>query len=123
MDCDPVAVASQIGRLDFVSALLAIIAIILGAAAIPLFVFLKYRAEQVAKSEIASHMEGIRQMAEAEAISKVEQQLPILVEQYMELVQNRVAAEAADAIAGAQENDGNGNDVQPHSGGSAEHPG
>lgn len=102
--------ASEMGRLDFVSALLAIIAIIIGVAAIPLFLFLRYRAEKVARDEVREQFEALSNRLESEAISILEQKLPILIEEYMGLMRNAVEADEADKIAEAQDDDGDHND-------------
>lgn len=100
---DAVAFAAQTGRLDFVSALLAIIAIILGASAIPVFLVLKARAEKVARATVAELTDELVKKVEQEAISKVEAMLPTLLADYRNFAQNLVGAEEADEIAGAQE--------------------
>jgi hypothetical protein len=100
---DAVSVASQLGRLDFISALLAIVALILAASAVPLFFYLRFRAGEAAREEVTERMDAIEARLEAEAISKLEATLPILVEQYMELIRNAVPAGEANDIAQAQD--------------------
>lgn len=98
--------ASQlaIDRLDFVSALLAIVAIVLAVGIFPLFGFLRHRAEQVAKEAAKEEIEGLMVNLEKEAISRIESMLPALIRDYMSFVQdNPVDDDAANAIAGAQE--------------------
>ena len=53
-------------------------------------------------------MEGLTSKLEAEAISKMQEMLPILVKEYMDLAKSRAAVIQADEIAGAQEEAGHG---------------
>lgn len=46
---DVIQYAAQLGRLDFISALLATIALMLGAGAFPVFFYLRYQATQAAE--------------------------------------------------------------------------
>ncbi|PVX28945.1 hypothetical protein [Sphingomonas pokkalii] len=100
---DAVAVAAQIGRLDFISALLAVIALLLGLGAIPLFVHLRTRAKEVATAAVNERMAELEGRLEAEAILKMEEMLPILVAQYRELAQNSVTEAQGNGIADAQD--------------------
>ena len=109
---DAIHIAAQLGRLDFISALLAVVALILGLSAIPTFWYLRMRAREVAEARIAEFTEGLDERIEREAISKMEKELPILVEQYMELMENAVTDQQADEIADAQDGDKDANDVQ-----------
>jgi hypothetical protein len=105
---DVISYASQIGRLDFLSSVLAAIAIILGIGAIPLFIYLKQRAEAVARTTTENLLKDKEEMIEAHAISKIESMLPKLVEDYMTLVKNSVNDTTANqiaAVAGEVEND------------------
>lgn len=100
---DAIQIASQLGRLDFISALLAGVASVIAFAAFPLFFYLRQRAVTVAREEIRKQMDGLTSKLEAEAISKMEEMLPMLVKDYMELAQNQATVGQADAVAGAQE--------------------
>lgn len=102
---DAVQIASQLGRLDFISALLAVVALVIALAALPLFVFLRYRAETVAREEILVQMAGLTTKLEAQAVSKMETMLPELVKEYMELARDQAIVAQADEITGSQEDD------------------
>lgn len=93
--------AAETGRLDFVSALLAIIALIWAISAIPVFLFLKYRAETVARKAAEEELETLRTKVENLAIERLEGLLPTLINEYMELAQNAVSGDQADEIAHA----------------------
>jgi hypothetical protein len=108
---DVVHYASQIGRLDFVSAALAVLALILGAGAFPVFFFVQRRAEKIASDAAEDTLIKATERIEREAIARLETMLPRMVEEYMEIVKNSVSAEAADRIAEAAGDD-NGNDAQ-----------
>ncbi len=108
---DAIQIASQLGRLDFISALLAVVALLIAIAAIPLFLFLRYRAETVAREEIRAQMEGLTSKLEAETISKMQEMLSTLVKDYMDLAGSQAAVIQADEIAGAQEDDGHGDNL------------
>jgi hypothetical protein len=100
---DAISVASQIGRLDFISALLAVIALLIGLGAIPLFVYLRSRAKEVAIAAVNERMKEVEGHLEAEAISKMEAMLPTLVAQYHQLAQNSVTEAQGNDIADAQD--------------------
>lgn len=94
--------AAQTGRLDFLSAVLAVLALILGVGAFPVFWFLRRRAADVAREEIKAAMENMEQRVEEAAISKMEQLLPRLMEEYGEFAKNAVEDDTANRIAQAQ---------------------
>lgn len=98
---DAVQLASQTGRLDFLSAVLAVLAIILGIGAFPIFFFVQRRAERVATEAVAEALKGASERLESLAISKLESMLPTLYDDYMELVKNAVSAEEGNKIAEA----------------------
>ncbi|MCE0504188.1 hypothetical protein LR948_02365 [Roseivivax sp. GX 12232] len=98
--------AAQTGRLDFLSAVLAVLAIILGVGAFPVFFFVQRRAEQVAREEVSAALEGVLDRIENEAISKVEAMLPTLYEEYSEIARRAADDDVANAIAAAQEDGG-----------------
>lgn len=104
--CDAVCIASQTGRLDLVSAILAVVALVIALGTLPLFLFLKHRAQSVAREEVQLLSKNLLLEIEREAISKIEEMLPTLVEQYRELAKGFVDSEKADQIADAQ-NGGN----------------
>ena len=103
---DAIEYASQIGRLDFVSALLAIVAIIVGVSAIPMFVYLKHRAEVAAKDAIEDQATILEERLERMAVSKMEEMLPILMNEYRDLAKSAEIEDAqADEIADAQDDE------------------
>ena len=73
-----VEIAAQTGRLDLLTAILAVLVIFLGIGAFPVFWFVRQRASDVAKQEIAAVLESIEKQAEDAAISKMEELLPAL---------------------------------------------
>ena len=101
--------AAQTGRLDFLTAVLAVLALLIGLSAVPVFFYLKMRAEAVAREEAAKALEGAAERVEAAAISKLEAMLPTLVREYTELARNAATEEEANDIALAQD-DGTAND-------------
>lgn len=100
--CDAVGCASQLGRLDLVSVLLAILGLLLALAGVVAFFDLrkaaKDRATEVARVEAERAAEGA-------AVRYLEAELPRLVEEYMELAANAATDEAANQIALAQEDE------------------
>jgi hypothetical protein len=100
--CDAICQASQLGRLDLISALLAAIAILLALGGIYAFVNIRSSARQVARE--AAEAES-RQLAEAAAVAYLERELPRLVASYRELARNAVADGEANAVAETQENE------------------
>lgn len=106
-----VSVAAQTGRLDLLTATLTVLAIILGLGVFPLIYFLRRRAAVVAREETKKVTDTIPALVEALAISKMEQLLPTLVEEYSELARNAVTSDIANAIAEAQENETEGADA------------
>ena len=85
---DAIQIASQLGRLDFISALLAVVALIIAVltifTAFPLLRYVRIRTEIVAREETTAQMEKLTAKLEAEAISKMEAMLPNLVKDYMD---------------------------------------
>ncbi len=112
--------AAQTGRLDFLSAVLAVLAIILGVGAFPVFFFVQRRAEKVAREEVQEVLKESLEKIEAEAISKLEAMLPKLYDEYSDLVYRAASGDVANAIAAAQEDEGNDGDPdEQDQGGSA----
>lgn len=126
--CDAIDVANQLGRLDFVSALLAVVAIFLGIAALPFAYYLQRRTQDAIEEEVEKRIEEIQHAFNQELLNfkkssnemheqfedqtaniledtkhhsvvRLEKMLPKLVQEYMELVENSVNDFAADAIA------------------------
>lgn len=98
--------AAQTGRLDFLSATLAVLAIILGVGAFPVFFFVQRRAEKVARDEVKEVLQGAVKRIEEEMISKVEAMLPTLYSEYAEMARRQATGDEANAIAAAQDNGG-----------------
>lgn len=103
--------AAQTGRLDFLSAVLAVLALILGIGAFPVFFFVQRRAEKVAREEVQEILREAVARIEAEAISKVEAMLPKLYEEYHEMAYRAANGDVADAIAAAQDDGGGDGDT------------
>lgn len=112
---DAIQIASQLGRLDFISALLAVVALIIAVltifTAFPLLRYVRIRTEIVAREETTAQMEKLTAKLEAEAISKMEAMLPNLVKDYMDLARRQADVGQADAIARAQEDEGYGDNL------------
>lgn len=102
---DVVAYAYQMGRLDLVTVVLTILALIFTLATVPVFFYLKRRAEFVAQAEAKKALANVERIAESVAINKMETMLPILMAEYRELAQNAVTFDQADQIAEAQDDD------------------
>lgn len=100
---DVIQYAAQMGRLDLVSALLAIVAILLALSAIPAYILIKRKAERIARNVVESIRAEVTASAEKIVIAKLEQDLPGLVEDYMALARNTVNDDVAALIAQAQE--------------------
>jgi len=100
---DVLQYAAQIGRLDFLTAVLAGLALIIGLGTFPLISFLRIRAERAAREEARSATRQALENVEALAVSKIEEQLPILIEEYLELAKNAASRDMANQIAAAQE--------------------
>lgn len=108
---DAIGYASQIGRLDFLSAVLAVLALILGLGAFPIFFFVQRRAEEIARIAVEAKLIGAEENLEKMAIAKLESMLPSLIDDYMELVKNSATDEMGDEIAAVlAREDGNVND-------------
>lgn len=91
--------AAQTGRLDLVSALLAVIGLLLGIGAIPVFLMLRMRAADVAREVAEEKLADAQARVERLAIERLEALLPSLVRDYMELAENSVTEDIADRIA------------------------
>jgi len=101
---DAIAVAAQMGRLDFISAVLASLSVLIVVASFPLFFFLRGRAEKVAREAADEYLKAATSTVEREAAKRLEEMLPKMVQDYVELARNNaVSPEQADEIAAAQE--------------------
>jgi hypothetical protein len=95
--------AAQTGRLDLITGVLAALAILIALSAFPLFFYLRYRSETVAKEAVAEALNGALERVEREAIGRLEADLPRLVADYLRLAQNAASADVANEIAAAQD--------------------
>lgn len=100
---DAIHVASQLGRLDFLSALLAVIALLSVLGAFPLFWFLRRRAQETAKEVVESEISLLEEKIEKRAIARMEELLPELIEDYGKFAIDAVSSDVADQIASVQE--------------------
>jgi len=100
---DSIQYALQIGRLDFLSAILAVMAFLGAIGIFPMFYYLRGRAASVARDEVNLALEGIENTVEKLAVSKMEELLPTLIEEYGRFAVDTVSNEMADQIAQAQE--------------------
>ena len=104
---DGVAAAYQLGRLDFITAILAAVALILAIGVAPLFIYVKGRTKKVATKAVNRRMRKLEPKLEATVVSKMEAMIPTLFHEYMRLRETEAGtpAEEADQIADAQENE------------------
>lgn len=88
------------------SLLLAIVSLLIAILALPIFLFVRGRAEQVARETAEAAIAKAAENAEKNAIARMEALLPSLVADYMELAkQGSVSGEEANLIAASQEAD------------------
>lgn len=99
---DVIQYAAQLGRLDFISALLATIALMLAAAAFPVFFYLRQRAKQAAEQVIEARIKEWERKFEAEVSAKMETLLPQIINDYMSMVRDIRETDRADEIAETQ---------------------
>ena len=95
-----IQVASELGLLEAVSILLAIVAILMAIGGVFAFVNFRSLARRQATEEARK---AATEIAEAAAIKMLEAELPKMVQEYSELAQHQVTAESADAIAQSSE--------------------
>lgn len=98
--------AAQTGRLDFVSVLLAMIAILLAVLAFPVFYYIQRRAEAVARAEANEVLAELTKRIESDTISKFDAMLPRLFEVYSEMARQAATDDVSNRIAAAQDNGG-----------------
>jgi hypothetical protein len=92
--------AHELGRLDFVTALLAALTLLVALGGIFAFFDVRRAAKRTAIEVAERHAKTV---AEATAVGYLESELPRLISEYTELARNTVQADDADAIAQAQE--------------------
>lgn len=93
---DSVQLATETGRLDFLSAVLACLAIILVVAGIFAFLNLRALARSAAREES-------QKTAERAAVEYLQKELPTIVKEYRKLAENAVTAEQADQLVEGEE--------------------
>ncbi|WP_316975924.1 hypothetical protein [Shumkonia mesophila] len=93
--------AAQLGRLDLVSVLLAIVAILLAIGGFVAFFNVRGIARRHAEEEA-------REVAEKAANDYLQREMPLIIKEYGELFENAGADKQADEIAEAQEKSGGG---------------
>jgi hypothetical protein len=99
---DIIQYSMQIGRLDFVSALLACIGVLMVFGGIFAFLNIRGISQSVAR-EVAT------ETAEKVTNKYLQDNLPIIIEAYDEFIEHQVNASVANQIAMAQEDGQNGN--------------
>lgn len=103
---DSIAMAAQLGRLDFASVLLAIGGIALGVVAVALVlggIIAWIRFREVAKSQATREATRIaEELAERKANEYLQDNLPVIVDAYMSMFE-RMVNDRADEIAGSQD--------------------
>jgi hypothetical protein len=97
---DVMQYASQLGRLDFVSGLLASVTIIMAFGGIAAFLNIRGSSKRTAK-KVA--IKAAREEAERAANNYLQEHLPAMIAQYDDFIKNQIKASVADNIAGAQE--------------------
>lgn len=104
VELDVIQYAAQIGRLDFISALLACVSFLMVFGGIYAFINIRAKAEKAAEGAASIKAEEV-------ANRYMQDNLPKIIEAYEEFISNQVNSSVADQIALAQErstrNDGN----------------
>ena len=99
---DFVTIASQTGRLDLLSAALAVLALLIGFAAFPFWNIAQRRAARIATEAAEKELERAVERAEQAVILKIESLLPTLEVEYWQLAANRVDTADTSGFAAAQ---------------------
>lgn len=102
---DAIDLATQTGRLDFLTAILACITIIFVVGAFPAWFFIQSKAVKVAKEAVDEEIEDLENRIEAAAISRMEVMLPVLVKEYLELSRKAADSEEAEDFGQSQEDE------------------
>jgi len=97
---DSIILAHETGRLDFITALLAAITILLVLVGVVAFFDVRRTARRISKQ--VAEMEA-RAIAEKTAVAYLERELPKLMSEYYELARNAVGGVEANEIAQAQD--------------------
>ena len=97
---DAVSIAAQTGRLDFVSAVLASLGLVIALGTLPFLFYLRGRAGTVAKEAAEARMKELETELERRAIERMEKMLPGLVEDYTKLARASAHTEQGNEIAG-----------------------
>ena len=101
---DSIQFAAELGRLDFLSAVLASLAAILVFVSLPYLLYLRHRAEQVAKKTAEEVLANAKEEIEKRAAAMLEAMLPTMVRDYMDVAESTaIGSVDADEIAASQE--------------------
>lgn len=95
IDVDQVQLATQTGRLDLLSAVLACLAIVIVFSGVYSFIHFRGVARNTARDET-------RKIAERVAVEFLQNELPRMMEDYRRLAESALTSEQADRIAEAQ---------------------
>lgn len=107
---DAVQYAQQLGRLDLISAMLAVLGILLAVLALPVFLYLQHRSAEVAKKEVGKISAELVERIERETNEYVQEELPKIVAEHLAIYEGMVADGVANAIANAQNDGGSENE-------------
>lgn len=99
---DVIHYAAQLGRLDLISTLLAVVAILMGLGGIVAFLNIKMSAKDTAR-EVAR--EVAEEEAERIANNYIQANLPDIIAAYKDMIKDEVNAAVSNDIAQAQEED------------------
>ena|SRR5579872_6968396 len=99
---DALSVASQLGRLDLVTILLGVISVLIVFGGIVAFFEVRSKAKKAA-IEAAAGVAATT--AEGVANKYLQDQLPLILQEYQDLIKSMVNADIANDIANAQENE------------------
>lgn len=104
---DAIAIAGQLGRLDFISTILALIGILLVFAALPVYRLILVRCQDIIRKNWKELEEKVAQDVEEVAISRLEAKLPDMHEDYMKMIQamDQNSDDLADDIGEAQDDE------------------
>lgn len=104
---DAIAIAGQLGRLDFISTILALIGILLVFAALPIYRLILMRCQDLIQKNWKELEESVAQDVEQVAISRLEAKLPDMYEDYMNMIKamEENTDDVADNIGEAQDDE------------------
>lgn len=87
---DGIAAAAQLGRLDFVSSLLAIVAIGIAILAIPVYKLIERKCVRITNERVDEFKKEILESTEKTANEYLQNQLPHMVNEYMDLIRGSI---------------------------------